>query len=89
MKERKVKIEGELTVDQNAIFSSFQKDLDDTKQLMKYVILVLLVMVATMIIMVADMAINAWNRNTDSHYFSIEKYQELDSKINLLNAKKN
>ncbi len=52
MSEREIQIpkEGGLTIEPNAIFAQIKKDVDDTKQTMHYVILILLVMVAGMII---------------------------------------
>jgi hypothetical protein len=61
---------------------------ENTNKLASYVILILVVMVATMLLMVWNMVIDANNRKTDSNSYLIDKISSLENKFDLAVPKK-
>ena len=79
---------GGLKLESGAFLDNLHRKIKDIDQLVQFGLLVLLLMVATMIVMVADMFINAYYHNTDSNYVLLEKYNALDSQVKLLSIPK-
>jgi len=80
------------TKEEEGAFAKELKRLNDiaetTNKIILYVILILSVMVATMLLMVWSMVIDASNRKTDSSNQLIQSISNLSSKIDLSISKK-